>query len=203
MCPDFSTGETPDSGISASCLSSIQEKDIELVSEEGQETQSQKLWSLWEFDNFENSKTYPEIQDSLSAYDLVVRHIDKRGEDTVGIVEYVHLSSLGQLSGGNLPDADTPAAGLSSIQTRTLDGGSKVLELYNFHDPAVETVYLSAQSRYDFIVRDNQDHCVKYADLSGIGGDVALSGTDGSSSTGSKWKFEAFSNSNISVHISP
>ena len=202
LCPDFSTGETPDSGISASCLSSIQEKDIELVSEEGQETQSQKLWSLWEFDNFENSKTYTEIQDNLSSYDLVVRHIDKRGEDTVGIVEYVHLSSL-ELSGGNLPDADVPAAGLSSIQTRTLDGGSKVLELYNFHDPAVETVYLSAQSRYDFIVRDNQDHCVKYADLSGIGGEVTLSGTDGSSSTGSKWKFEAFSNSNISVHISP
>lgn len=125
-CPDFRTGETPDSAISASCLSSIQEKDIELVSEEGQETQSQKLWSLWEFDNFENSKTYPEIQDNLSAYDLVVRHIDKRGEDTVGIVEYVHLSSL-ELSGGNLPDADVPASGTKSIETRTLTGEEKVI----------------------------------------------------------------------------
>lgn len=64
-------------------------------------------------------------------------------------------------------------------------------------------MYLSAQGHYDFIVRDNDNHCVKYANLSGIGGDVALSGTDGSSSTGSKWKFEAFANSNISVHISP
>lgn len=123
------------------------------------------------------------------------------------VVRYLPVSSMisavSSLISANVPDADVPAAGLSSIQTRTLDGGSKVLELYNFHDPAVETVYLSAQSRYDFIVRDNQDHCVKYADLSGIGGDVTLSGTDGSSSTGSKWKFEAFSNSNISVHISP
>ena len=188
-CPDFRTGETPDSGISASCLSSIQEKDIELVSEEGQETQSQKLWSLWEFDNFENSKTYPEIQDNLSAYDLVVRHIDKRGEDTVGIVEYVHLSSL-ELSGcGNPPDTDVPASGTKSIETRTLTGGEKVIQLYDFDDGQAENVYLSAQGHYDFIVRDNDNHCVKYANLSGIGGEVTLSGTDGSSSTGSKWKF--------------
>lgn len=143
MCPDFSTGETPDSEISASCLSSIQEKDIELVSEEGQETQSQKLWSLWGFDDFENSKTYPEIQDDLSAYDLVVRHIDKRGEDTVGIVEYVHLSSL-ELSAGNSPDADVQAAGTKSIETRTLSDGKKVIQLYDFDDGEAEAVYLSA-----------------------------------------------------------
>ena len=52
-------------------------------------------------------------------------------------------------------------------------------------------------------MRDNADHCVKYANLSGIGGEVTLSGTDESSGTGSKWKFEAFANSNISVHVSP
>lgn len=209
-CPNFQSSGIPDSSALSIGLSSLQEKSYQLSAEGEDEpvVWEETAWSLFGFDDFENSKTYSEIQDSLSSYDLVVRHIDKSGEDTVGedtvgIVEYVHLSSLEQLLGGNLPDADVPAAGLSSIQTMTLDDGSKVLELYNFHDPDVETVYLSAQSRYDFVVRDNQDNCVKYANLSGIGGEVTLSGTDGSSGTGSEWKFEAFANSNISVHVSP
>lgn len=76
-----------------------------------------------------------------------------------------------------------------------------MLELYKFDDPAVETVYLSAQNRYDFVMRDNVDHCIKYADLSGIGGDVTLSGTDSSSHTGSAFKFKSADDSNIIVNV--
>ncbi len=163
-------------------------------------------WSLFEFENLSNQIEMPSLTSQVLKDEFVIREWYD-GDVKPAVVRYMPVSSMvsavSSMILANVPDAGFPAAGLSSIQTRTLDGGSKVLELYNFHNPAVDTVYLSAQNRYEFIMRDNADHCVKYANLSGIGGEVTLSGTDGSSGTGSKWKFEAFANSNISVHISP
>ena len=67
----------------------------------------------------------------------------------------------------------------------------------------MQTVYLSAQNRYDFVMRDQQTHKISYAHLSGVGsgGDVTLSGTDSSSHTGTAFKFQSAANSNISVTI--
>lgn len=182
-------------------MSSIQEKEIELEVEEGEEAQSKKLWSLWGFDDFENAKDWP-AQSEISGWDLVARHIHEVEGKNVGEIQYISLSAI---SGGNgAPgDADTTTAGLSSIQTRTLTGGEKVLQLYKFDDSETEpdTVYLSAQDRYDFVMRDNTDHCVKYAHLSGIGGEVDLSGTDGTHKKGSAFKFQSASDSNIIVSI--
>ena len=199
-CPDFRTGETPDSDISSSCLSSIQEKDIELAVDEGEEAQSQKLWSLWGFDDFDNAKDWPE-QSEISGWDLVARHIHEVEGKNVGEIQYISLSALS--GGGGAPgDADTTTAGLSSIQTRTLTGGEKVLQLYKFDDGEyVEDDIGNNLSDYDMVLRNREDNCVAYGSLSAIGGEVDLSGTDGTHKKGSAFKFNAAANTNLSVSI--
>lgn len=158
-----------------------------------------KLWSLWGFDDFENVKGWP-APSEISGWDLVARRVHEVEGKDVGEIQYISLSAIS--GGGGAPgDADTTTAGLSSIQTRTLTGGEEVLQLYKFDDSETETVYLSAQERYDFIMRDNTDHCVKYANLSGIGGEVDLSGTDGTHKKGSAFKFKSADDSNIIVSI--
>ena len=199
-CPDFRTGETPDSDISSSCLSSIQEKDIELAVEEGEEPQTKKLWSLWGFDDFENTKGWP-AQSEISGWDLVARHIHEVEGRNVGEIQYISLSALS--GGGGAPgDADTPEAGLSSIQTRTLTGGEKVLQLYKFDDEGyVENDIGNNLSNYDMVLRNREDNCVAYGSLSSVGGEVDLSGTDGTHKKGSKFKFQSAQDSNIIVSI--
>ena len=199
-CPDFRTNEIPDSDISSSCLSSIQEKNIELEVDEGQEAQSMKLWSLWGFDDFENAKDWP-AQSEISGWDVVARHIHEVDGKNVGEIQYISLSAI---SGGDgAPgDADTPPAGLSSIQTRTLTGGEKVLQLYKFDDEEyVEDDIGDNLSGYDMVLRNREDNCVAYGSLSAIGGEVDLSGTDGSHKKGSAFKFKSADDSNIIVNI--
>ena len=181
-------------------MSSIQEKDIELEVEEGEEAQSKKLWSLWGFDDFENAKDWP-AQSEISGWDVVARHIHKVGEDNVGEIQYISLSAIS--GGGGAPgDADSTTAGLSSIQTRTLTGGEKVLQLYKFDDEEyVEDDIGDNLSGYDMVLRNREDNCVAYGSLSAIGGEVDLSGTDGSHKKGSAFKFKSADDSNIIVNI--
>ena len=189
-CPDFRTGETPDSDISSSCLSSIQEKDIELAVEEGEEPQTKKLWSLWGFDDFENTQDWP-AQSEISGWDLVTRHIHEVEGKNVGEIQYISLSEISGGGGGGgtvSGDADSPDAGISSIQTRTLTGGEKVLQLYKFDDEGyVEDDIGSNLDDYDMVLRNREDNCVAYGSLSAVGGEVDLSGTDGTHKKGSKF----------------
>lgn len=149
------------------------------------------MWNLWDFENLSSRYNAPALtSDEMDDWDVVMRYTYGNDHTRPAEVRYMALSSIMLSASAAISgDGDTTAAGLSSIQTRELGNGDNVLELYKFHDPAVETVYLSAQNRYDFVMRDNVDHCIKYADLSGIGGEVTLSGTDGSSHTGSAFKF--------------
>lgn len=175
--PDLSSFiRHPDADVVEAGLSSIQTRTID---------DNLSVIQLYQFDKMENTPP-------LSTDSLVVRRNNK-------YVDYISLMSLSsalsssissialtiidkEISGvgGVPPDADVSAAGLSSIQTRTIDGGAKVLELYNFHDPTKETIGLDAQDRYEFVMRDNTDHKVKYTNLSGITLGVALSGTTNS-----------------------
>lgn len=185
----------PDADVVAAGLSSVQSRRID---------DNLSVLQLYQFDNMVNTPP-------LSTDSLVVRRNNK-------YVDYISLMSLSstlsssissiaqtiinkEISGigGVPPDGDVQAAGLSSIQTRTIDGGSKVLELYNFHDPTKDTIGLDAQDRYEFVMRDNTNHCVKYVNLSGIG--TTLSGTDNSSHTGSAFKFQSADDSNIIVNV--
>ena len=52
------------------------------------------------------------------------------------------------------PDADVPEAETSSLQTRELDNGTNVEELFKFHDP--ETVDLKVEDllSVDLVVRN-------------------------------------------------
>ena len=181
-------------------MSSIQEKEIELEVEEGEEAQSKKLWSLWGFDDFENAKDWP-AQSEISGWDVVARHIHEVDGKNVGEIQYISLSAI---SGGegSPGDADTPPAGLSSIQTRTLTGGEKVLQLYKFDDEEyVEDDIGNNLSAYDMVLRNREGNCVAYGSLSAIGGEVDLSGTDGSHKKGSAFKFKSADDSNIIVNI--
>lgn len=182
-------------------MSSIQEKDIELAVEEGEEPQTKKLWSLWGFDDFENTKGWP-AQSEISGWNLVARHIHEVEGKNVGEIQYISLSAI---SGGgeSVPgDADSTTAGLSSIQTRTLTGGEKVLQLYKFDDGEyVENDIGDNLSAYDMVLRNREGNCVAYGSLSGIGGEVDLSGTDGTHKKGSAFKFQSAGDSNINVSI--
>ena len=183
----------PDASVQAAGLSSIQINELD---------NNDKVLELYNFHALQHV-------DPLSTDDIVIRrtdHIDYVPATSLSstlstsIVQIVEKELSGK--GGIPPDADVPAAELSSIQTYEIDGGSKVLELFQFHDPNnVQTVYLSAQNRYDFLMRDQQTHQLTYANLSGVGGEVTLSGTDNSSHKGSEFKFQSADDSNIIVNV--
>lgn len=90
-------------------------------------------------------------------YEFLVRKTDNDKKT----LEYMSISAACLDGGGGEglpPDTDTPNAETSSIQSREV-GSDKVLELYDFHNPNnVESVYLSSQNRYDFLMRDQQTH---------------------------------------------
>lgn len=190
--------EVPDSSIGFAQTSSVQNRTVLTSDSNGNEV-SAKVLQMYNFDNID------QCYSSMSAaLEEGTQHIVLRNS-TLSCVEYLSLSAIQELSSlsSAAPDADVPVAGLSSVQTYDI-GGKKVLELYQFHEPNnVQTVYLSAQNRYDFVMRDQQTHQISYAHLSGIGsgGDVTLSGTDSSSHTGTAFKFQSAANSNISVTI--
>lgn len=180
----------PDAAVPAAGLSSIQINEID---------NNSKVLELYNFHALQHVSP-------LSTDDIVIRrtnHIDYvpaaslSSTLSTSITQIVEKELSGK--GGIPPDADVPAANLSSIQTRELTGGSKVLELYQFETPNIETVYLSAQNRYDFVMRDRTDHCIKYANLSGVG--TTLSGTDNSSHYGHEFKFQSADDSNIIVNV--
>ena len=183
----------PDAAVPAAGLSSIQINEID---------NNDKVLELYNFHALQHVSP-------LSTDDIVIRrtnHIDYVPATSLSstlstsITQIVEKELSGK--GGIPPDADVPAANISSIQTYEITGGSKVLELFQFHDTSnVQTVYLSAQNRYDFLMRDQQTHQLTYANLSGVGGEVTLSGTDNSSHKGSEFKFQSADDSNIIVNV--
>ena len=52
------------------------------------------------------------------------------------------------------PDADVLESQTSSLQTRVLDNGSKVEELFNFHVPNTTEVQLSDLANVDVVLRN-------------------------------------------------
>ena len=82
-------------------------------------------------------------------------------------LQYVALSSL-EISGMYVPpDADVAESQTSSLQTRELDDGTKVEELYNFHVPDTTEVQLSDLSSVDVVLRNpnNGKPYVEYGKL--------------------------------------
>ena len=183
-----------DSSISSANISSLQTRDIE---------DGPRVLQLYNFHDATSLSNRVQLSNAMSSllpehYEFLVRKTD--GDKKV--LQYMNISAACLSGGGGEglpPDAGTPDARTSSIQARELTGGDKVLELYQFETPNVETMYLSAQNRYDFVMRDKTDHCIKYANLSGVG--TTLSGTDNSSHYGHEFKFQSASDSNIIVNV--
>ena len=184
-----------DSSISSANISSLQTRDIE---------DGPKVLQLYKFNEASNLKNQVQLSTEMSSllpehYEFLVRKTDN---DKMKL-EYMSISAACLAGGGGEglpPDTDTPNAETSSIQSREV-GSDKVLELYDFHNPDnVESVYLSSQNRYDFLMRDQQTHQLKYTHLSVVE-DVTLSGTDNSSHAGNAFKFQSASDSNIIVNV--
>lgn len=184
-----------DSSISSANISSLQTRDIE---------DGPKVLQLYKFNEPSNLKNEVQLSTEMSSllpehYEFLVRKTDN---DKMKL-EYMSISAACLAGGGGEglpPDTDTPNAETSSIQSREV-GSDKVLELYDFHNPDnVESVYLSSQNRYDFLMRDQQTHQLKYTHLSVIE-DVTLSGTDNSSHAGNAFKFQSASDSNVVVNV--
>ena len=124
--------------------------------------------------------------DPISTDHLVIRRVD---ENNGAELKYISLSAL-EISGMYVPpDADVPAAETSSIQTRVLDDGSKVEELFQFHktnadiDAKIWTLGDLDSEKHgktgklidpktknllsvDILVRDNSTKQLKYMNLS-------------------------------------
>lgn len=126
---EFGSLNSGDSDSDEKHLSSLQHKVC--VGKDGNGDESiVDAWNLYNFDDLENIVDMPgQGSEEIQKYDVVVRYRDN--EDS-GEVKYMSLSSLS--AGGDVPpDADVPAAGLSSIQWRDLGGGT-VLQLFQFDD---------------------------------------------------------------------
>ena len=105
-----------------------------------------------------------ETIDPLSSDHLLIRRVDDyNGAE----LKYISLSSL-EISGMYVPpDADVAESQTSSLQTRELDNGTKVEELYNFHVPNTTEVQLSDLTNVDVVLRNpnNGKPYVEYGKL--------------------------------------
>ena len=105
-----------------------------------------------------------ETIDPLSSDHLVIRRID---ENNGAELKYISLSAL-EISGMYVPpDADVLESQTSSLQTRELDDGTKVEELYNFHVPDTTEVQLSDLANVDVVLRNpnNGQPYIEYGKL--------------------------------------
>ena len=184
-----------DSIISSAQTSSFQTRDLE---------DGNRVLQLYKFNETSNLKNQVQLSTEMSSllpehYEFLVRKTDNDKKT----LEYMSISAACLAGGEGLPpDADTPNSETSSIQVREVSSGDKMLELYDFHNlDNVLSVQLSSQNRYDFLMRDQHTHQLAYTHLSGVGGEVTLSGTDSSSHTGNEFKFQSASDSNIIVNV--
>ena len=100
----------------------------------------------------------------LSSDHLVIRRVD---DNNGAELQYMALSSL-EISGMYVPpDADMAESQTSSLQTRELEDGTKVEELYNFHVPDTTEVQLSDLLSVDVVLRNpnNGQPYVEYGKL--------------------------------------
>ena len=113
---------------------------------------------MYNFDNMD--QYYPTVS---AALEEGKQHIVLRNS-TLSCVEYLALSALDGLSSlsSATPDADVPAAGLSSIQTRKLNDDTEVLQLYKFDDDDSKDML----STDDIVVR-RDDH-VDYVSMTSL-----------------------------------
>ncbi len=200
---------TPDADISdekyqkfyeVSGLSSIQTR----WENPGEDNELKSL-QLYQFDLSNNTLTldlsdqYANQQAETSGFDFIIRKDNQ--------VQYMKLSSNVNIS------VDTDAAGnQKSIQWND----DKYLQLYNMDQSGenVASVQLSTNAKnvlpnnYEFVVRKGgaggeiSYTTLQMACLSGGGsGELTLSGTDSNSHTGTAFKFQSATNSNINVTI--
>lgn len=115
----------PDASVQAAGLSSIQVNELD---------GGGKVLELYNFHALQRV-------DPLSTDDVVIRranHVDYAPAASLsstlsaGIAQIVEKEISGK--GGVPPDADVPAANISSVQTYEAGGGGKVLELFQFHE---------------------------------------------------------------------
>ena len=153
-------------------------KSLDWANREGETVECQCA-ELHEFDQLQTI-------DPISTDHLVIRRVD---ENNGAELKYISLSAL-EISGMYVPpDADVPVAETSSIQTRVLDDGSKVEELFQFHktnadiDAKIWTLGDLDSEKHgktgklidpktknllsvDILVRDNSTKQLKYMNLS-------------------------------------
>ena len=136
--------------------SSIEFKSLDWADREGETVECQCA-ELYEFDQLET------VDPIISSDHLIVRRPD---ENDGAELKYIPLSAL-EL-GMYVPDADVEDAQTSSLQTRELDNGSKVEELFQFHLSDTIDISLDSLSAYDMVVRDPNggNPCVRYGRLS-------------------------------------
>lgn len=112
----------------------------------------------------DNTKTVSEV--SADGVDVLIRN--PKGPNDGRELQYVSLSSL-MLSGTYIPpDADVEDAETSSLQTRELDNGTLVEEMFNFHLSNTVDITIDNLSAYDIVVRNPNDGSpyVQYGKLS-------------------------------------
>ena len=92
--------------------------------------------------------------DPISTDHLVIRRVD---ENNGAELKYISLSAL-EISGMYVPqDADVLESQTSSLQTRVLDNGSKVEELFQFHQPDTVDVRISDLVSVDVVLRNQNN----------------------------------------------
>ena len=119
----------PDRDAEGSQTSSLQRHGTE-------EKTGREIWDIYKFHDTTYRTTYGAVRDTA---DILVRDHSA--------VKYVPLSSLSGGGAGYPPDADVPEAGTSSIETREISSGEKVLQLYEFDEQhsAVEDSFITFQ----------------------------------------------------------
>ena len=153
-------------------------KSLDWANREGETVECQCA-ELHEFDQLQTI-------DPISTDHLVIRRVD---ENNGAELKYISLSAL-EISGMYIPpDADVLESQTSSLQTRVLDNGSKVEELFQFHktnadiDAKIWTLGDLDSEKHgktgklidpvtknllsvDILVRDNSTKQLKYMNLS-------------------------------------
>ena len=146
-------------------------KSLDWANREGETVECQCA-ELYEFDQLSTV-------DPISTDHLVIRRVD---ENNGAELKYISLSAI-EISGMYVPpDADVQEAQTSSIQTRVLDNGSKVEELFQFNQPETVDVRISDLVSVDVVLR-NPNNGKPYIEYGKLCIDIA---TDSQGQTGQK-----------------
>ena len=203
--PNFNTSPYYDADVSnrmKTTMCSLQRKtygDSATLQDNNNNKYYTPIDQLYRFDEWDYSKhpkspaIEPDIPDQNNKIQMVQRHIWKEGDVVNAAIEYKDIEDFMGVQGDAEPIEKESNTQKSIDKLKTLEDGTKVIQLYDFENPEITTVHTNIEKNketynllYDtadaVLVRDGATKTLKYKKLTL---ETNLSGAETSGYTGS------------------